>query len=266
MFYHVSSQFFFDPKTKLYYGNKEKKYYVHCTDEHPQFREFESQTTDTAKVDQVTKVEQKSLIAISLKTKVLASSDKTYERTKKAEAPLVKPVSRVKKQHAFNIDRWSERGREVAGKGPVIRTKAGRPVCLLCKRKFSDLQKLDRHEEISEMHKESVSTRGKRVKLIDETAAATYARDRALERRVLHGADSDLPDGRLCWRIDDPVAATAPDPQEILDESNIGNKMLQKLGWKSGTSLGRTARTELLGGSLRNDWERIEQLAKQGNR
>lgn len=267
MFYHASSQFFFDPKTKLYYGNKEQKYYVHCKDEHPHFREFESQTTDTEKVEQETKAGQKPLIAISLKTKVLASSEKTCEKTKKVEVPVTQAVSRVKKQHASNIDRWSERGREVAGKGPVVRTKAGQPVCLLCKRKFTDLQKLERHEDLSEMHKKNESIYGKQVKNIEETAAAAYARDRALERRVLHGADSDLTVGGLLHNLSGPnVADAAVDPQEILDESNIGNQMLQKLGWKSGTNLGRTARTDVSDGSLRKDWERIERLAKQGNK
>lgn len=265
MFYHASSQFFFDPKTKLYYGNKEQKYYVHCKDAHPHFRELESQPIDSAKIEQETKVEQKPLISISLKTKVLASSEKAYERTKKAEAPASQAVSRVRKQHASNIDRWSERGREIAGKGPVVRTKAGHPVCLLCKRKFSDLQKLERHEDLSEMHKANVSTSGKRVKLIEETAAAAFARDRALERRVLHGDDVDLPGGRLLQHFDNAVAATAPEPQEILDESHIGNKMLQKLGWKSGTNLGRASGTDAASSTLRKDWERIEQLAKQGN-
>jgi hypothetical protein len=266
MFYHASSQFFFDPKTKLYYGNKEQKYYVHCKDAHPHFKEFESHTTDTEQVEQETKVGQKPLIAISLKTKVLASSVKTCERIKKVEVPVTTAVSRVKKQHASNIDRWSERGREIAGKGPVVRTKTGQPVCLLCKRKFTDLQKLERHEDLSEMHKKNVSIYGKQVKNIEETAAAAYARDRALERRVLHGADSELTVGGLLQSLSSPVATTALDPQEILDESNIGNQMLQKLGWKSGTNLGRASRTDVSDGTLRKDWERIEELAKQGNK
>jgi hypothetical protein len=56
------------------------------------------------------------------------------------------------------------------------------------------------------------------------------------------------------------------DPQETLGESNVGNKMLQKLGWKSGTNLGRNAGGESTGEALKKDWERIEQLAKSCNR
>lgn len=267
MFYHASSQFFFDPKTKLYYGNKEQTYYVHCKGEHPPFQEFKPETTDTPKVDQESKVEPKKVIAISLKTKVLAGSDKPNETNKKQAAPTAPTVSREKKKYASNIDRWSERGREIAGKGPVVRTKSGQPVCLVCKRKFTDLQKLERHEDVSELHKANEAKCGKRMKLIEETAAEAYARDRAMERRVLHCADAELPFSRLLPAADTTMASTGSvvDPQRTLDESNVGNQMLTKLGWKSGMNLGRNAGTESSGGALKKDWERIEHLAKHGN-
>ena len=265
MFYHASSQFFFDPKTKLYYGNKEQTYYVYCKGEHPPFKEFKPETSDAPKVEQESKVEPKKVIEISLKTKVLASSDNPNETYKKERAPTAPTVSRDKKNHASNIDRWSERGREIAGKGPVVRTKSGQPVCLLCRRKFPDLQKLERHEDASELHKVNAAKCGKRAKLVDETAAAAYARDRAMERRVLHCADADLPFGRLLPPVDTTMTTTVGDPKRTLDESNVGNRMLTKLGWKSGMNLGRNAGTESSGSALQSDWERIEHLAKHGN-
>jgi hypothetical protein len=266
MFYHASSQFFFDPKTKLYYGNKEQTYYVYCKGEHPPFKKFKQETTaNIPQVEQETTVEPKKTIAISLKTKVFASSEKNDNKKKKEETPLstAQAVSRAKKLHASNIDRWSERGREISGKGQVVRTKCGQPVCLLCKRKFTDLQKLERHEDLSEMHKMKLSKYSNRKNITKETAAAHF-RDRALERRVLHGADSDLPVARVLHSEEGHVADVVH-PQHTLDESNVGNKMLQKLGWKSGTNLGRHAGTESSGGALQKDWERIEQLAKHGN-
>merc|ERR1711957_336735 len=71
-------------------------------------------------------------------------------------------------------------------------------------------------------------------------------------------------------------------PSQSLGESNIGNQLLQKLGWTKGSSLGRNAVTS--GGTepgaptdetsvshestsntaadkLKKDWERIESLA-----
>ena len=56
-------------------------------------------------------------------------------------------------------------------------------------------------------------------------------------------------------------------PEDNLGESNIGNQMLQKLGWKSGSSLGRggegeQARTQ---STLVKDWEKIETLASSGH-
>jgi RNA-binding protein 5/10 len=263
MFYHASSQFFFDPKTKLYYGNKEQKYYVYCRGEKPPFQEFKQEAVSPEDISQKAKVVGKKVIAISLKTKVLASSAKDDEEQKKEQAKArIALVSRTKKLHDTNIDRWSERVRELSGKEQVVRTKTGDPVCLLCKRKFSDLQKLDQHENLSELHKTNLSKYSKRRNINEEMAAAHY-RDRAFERRILHGTD-DIAAAPFVHSEDVPDSVVGP--QETLGESNVGNKMLQKLGWKSGTNLGRNAGGESTGGSLKKDWERIEHLAKSGNR
>ena len=114
------------------------------------------------------------------------------------------------------------------------------------------------------MHKENSSKLGKRLKVVHETNAAALARDRAMERRILHGPDSDFSHGRELQSIDDSDTV-AVDPQAIIDESNIGNKLLQKLGWKSGTNLGRGVDADATCADLRRDWERIEHIAKQGN-
>lgn len=265
MFYHASSQFFFDPKTKLYYGNQEKKYYVFSRGEKPPFREFKQERTGIEEASQARKMGGKKVIAISLKTKVFASSDKGKEdgeRRKEETQARIAQVSKTQKLRDANIDRWSERGREMCGREQVVRTGTGSPVCLLCKRKFVNLQKLDQHETLSKMHKTNLSQYSRRRHINEETAAAHY-RDRAFERRILHGTD-DLPVVTLARAEDAP--ATVVDPQHALDQNNVGNQMLQKLGWKSGTNLGRNAGVESTGGALKNDWERIEQLAKSSNR
>mmetsp|Transcript_3648 Transcript_3648/g.6124 ORF Transcript_3648/g.6124 Transcript_3648/m.6124 type:complete len:342 (+) Transcript_3648:724-1749(+) len=265
MFYHASSQFFFDPKTKLYYGNLEKKYYVYCRGDKPPFQEFKQESTGAEEASHTSKVEEKKLIAISLKTKVLASNMGSGggERKKDEAQAQIAQVSRTKKLHNANIDRWSERGREMSGKEQVVRTKTGSPVCLLCKRKFANVQNLDRHENISELHKANLCKYSKRRNINEEMAAAHY-RDRAFERRILHGID-DMPAAQLVASEDIPDSVV--DPQHTLNESNVGNQMLQKLGWKSGTNLGRNAGSQsATDGALQKDWGRIEQLAKSTSR
>ena len=66
-------------------------------------------------------------------------------------------------------------------------------------------------------------------------------------------------------------------PDQNLGESNVGNKLLQKLGWKSGASLGRkedsiSSNTEVNSAKmmdkldkLKQDWERIETIARKTN-
>ena len=80
-------------------------------------------------------------------------------------------------------------------------------------------------------------------------------RDRALERRVIHGQpDIPLPEvsgsgagpsgaGSSGKKIRDvPLAAPLPPPpppkEPAKDENNIGNKLLKKMGWSEGTGLG----------------------------
>jgi hypothetical protein len=96
-------------------------------------------------------------------------------------------------------------------------------------------------------------------------------RDRATERRKMYETDPNTK-----WTVAPPVDVTlvtdapsltkartvtsteAVTPNQMLNETNIGNKMLQKLGWKGG-SLG----TGKVNGNnhLKQDWERIETLA-----
>lgn len=91
-------------------------------------------------------------------------------------------------------------------------------------------------------------------------AKPTVYRDRASERRVVHGQpDAPVPEpssksfannnsnsggggGGSKKLYDTPVhppAPPAPPPKEpAKDENNIGNKMLKKMGWSEGTGLG----------------------------
>lgn len=267
MFYHSSTQFFYDPKTKLYYGNKQQKYFIFCRGENPPFKEFkqddETSERNSKQDEKIAPVEDKKMIAISLKTKVLHSREEQEEKKITNEKKSISQitVSKAQKRHDENMDRWSERGREKRGKDQVVRTKDGKPVCLLCKRKFGNIEKLDRHEELSSLHKLNLSKYSQLQNITEEKAEAHY-RDRALERRVLHGPDEigmnaiSPPEEKVVQHY------ASPAPQENLGESNVGNKMLQKLGWKEGSNIGRNVCNHGSSLGLEKEWERIERLAK----
>ncbi|KIM21755.1 hypothetical protein M408DRAFT_76581 [Serendipita vermifera MAFF 305830] len=136
--------------------------------------------------------------------------------------------------------------------------------CYLCSRQLKSQDQLKRHknlanETLRQTAKEKVAAKlqGATPAGSSSTAKPVY-RDRALERRVIHGQpDFPVPEpssstsgasgggggGPGNKRIRDvPLAVSAPPPQPpkepAKDENNIGNKLLKKMGWSEGTGLG----------------------------
>ena len=194
---------------------------------------------------------------------------------------------------------WTLLSKSIFGK-----TTAGNPVCLLCQRKFQNVEKLKQHVKLSLLHKHNLA---KREAALEKAALAKEQekeyRDRAQERRFLYGPEApsssftkDVVDdesmsmsmGMSMGMTTGPsltqarVVTTAEvvNPSENLGDSNIGNKLLQKLGWKNGASLGRKEKSDGSasnsnnsegGGNmdnakdhLRKDWEKIESMAGGG--
>jgi RNA-binding protein 5/10 len=281
MFYEAMADFFYDPKTKLYYGNKQKVYYTFQPGEDPPFSALPlSQGTEVAAPSEATgpKPEENKKIAINLKTTVLPgesdSAKKEHTKNPKAtkKAKAAQP-NRPQKQHTVNIEKWSERGKEIREgneaptKNPPTTTK-GQPVCLLCRRKFASVEKLKQHEELSALHKEKLEKKEADAKKEQEAKASTEYRDRALERRIMHGPEtSSLPALPRDLEASAAREADVVRPEDNLGASNIGNQMLQKLGWKCGASLGRDAGNGVSNGAgeLVKDWEKIESLAASGH-
>ena len=113
------------------------------------------------------------------------------------------------------------------------------------------------------MHKQNL-LKANGVATADALGAAEY-RDRAKERRALFGTEPTPSSVEKSV----PLASKVVAPHETLD-SNIGNKLLQKLGWKEGALCGRNAdsavgRSSSVNDNLRQDWERIEAIASAGN-
>lgn len=181
----------------------------------------------------------------------------------------------------------------------VEKARDGKPICGLCRRKFASLEKLRQHERVSALHKQNLAKKKAAEEAKKKEAGANPNgmtapgpppadyRDRAKERRALFG-----PDAAHGPKADEEPAVMGPSldrartvestevvaPQENLGESNIGNKMLQKLGWKKGGALGRkqdssvsadgseTGSAGMAKDTLRADWERIESIAGGNSR
>lgn len=217
-------------------------------------------------------------ISINLKTKALPKKPKkkkddatTASSSNSKTSTATAPSTRKTKEHEADLAKWSERQSEQqAGDrdfSKIPKTAKGEPICSLCQRKFPTLDKLFYHERVSELHKTNLAKRAAEQKAPTPPATKTETPmyvDRAEQRRLLHGPESTnlVPGGALSEEQSATAGTTTTtvvDPKETLNETNIGNKMLQKLGWQQGKGLGR--RTAEASNELQQDWERIERLA-----
>ncbi|KAL3121785.1 hypothetical protein niasHT_002013 [Heterodera trifolii] len=121
--------------------------------------------------------------------------------------------------------------------------------CLLCRRQFANSETLDKHIQLSNLHKSKVVEKIRELRNTGSAKAAQsdtstmHYRDRAKERREQHGYDPGISSGTTnesdassSIELTALVKASVP-----LDATNIGNKMLKSMGWTEGQGLGRNA-------------------------
>jgi hypothetical protein len=222
---------------------------------------------------------EKKANGIKSKKEVITSEAKIQEQILK---------SQKEKVHNNDMEKWSKRNKELDavetldskklrfihayGKPiscKVKKTKSGKPVCLLCKRKFESVPQLELHVLKSALHKYHYDRL---------TANETEYVDRAQNRRSMYETDMQtipLMDKAEVNEIMAPSLEKSRDivsthdvtPEDTLGNSNIGNKMLQILGWKEGHSLGKMSAVGS-GSSkhLKKDWEKIESMAARKGR
>lgn len=131
--------------------------------------------------------------------------------------------------------------------------------CMLCKRAFPSAEVLSKHLKMSNLHKENLAkyklTQG--ILEIGGGSAAQNYRDRAKERRLKYGEADPAPVNRPKERFQREMEKQASIVQtyqastlasQPISEGNIGNKLLQKMGWKAGSGLGKTnqGRTDII--------------------
>uniref|UniRef100_A0A8B9HS02 RNA binding motif protein 5 n=1 Tax=Astyanax mexicanus TaxID=7994 RepID=A0A8B9HS02_ASTMX len=116
--------------------------------------------------------------------------------------------------------------------------------CLLCRRQFPNKEALIRHQQLSDLHKQNleVHRRSKlsEAELEELERKETEYRDRAAERREKYGIpEPPAPKKRKFTQPATPVVNYEQPTKDGLNSDNIGNKMLQAMGWKEGKGLGR---------------------------
>ncbi|XP_030634520.1 RNA-binding protein 5 isoform X2 [Chanos chanos] len=116
--------------------------------------------------------------------------------------------------------------------------------CLLCRRQFPNKDALLRHQQLSDLHKQNLEVL-RRSKLseaeleeLERKETEMKYRDRAAERREKYGIPE--PPAPKKRKFTQPTAVNYEQPtKDGLNSDNIGNKMLQAMGWQEGKGLGR---------------------------
>ncbi|XP_032996470.1 RNA-binding protein 5 [Lacerta agilis] len=116
--------------------------------------------------------------------------------------------------------------------------------CLLCRRQFPNKEALVRHQQLSDLHKQNMDIY-RRSRLSEQELEALEMReremkyrDRAAERREKYGIP-EPPEPKRKKVFDAGTVNYEQPTKDGIDHSNIGNKMLQAMGWREGSGLGR---------------------------
>ncbi|KAE8298464.1 RNA-binding protein 5 Protein G15 [Larimichthys crocea] len=117
--------------------------------------------------------------------------------------------------------------------------------CLLCRRQFPNKEGLVRHQQLSDLHKKNLEvlrrsrmTEAELEELERKETEMKY-RDRAAERREKYGIPEPPAPKKKKFNQAAPVVNYEQPTKDGLNSDNIGNKMLQAMGWKEGKGLGR---------------------------
>ncbi|XP_060775280.1 RNA-binding protein 5 isoform X2 [Neoarius graeffei] len=117
--------------------------------------------------------------------------------------------------------------------------------CLLCRRQFPSKEALIRHQQLSDLHKQNLEVH-RRSKLseaeleeLERKETEMKYRDRAAERREKYGIPEPPAPKKRKFTQPAPVVNYEQPTKDGLNSDNIGNKMLQAMGWKEGKGLGK---------------------------
>ncbi|XP_061730631.1 RNA-binding protein 5 isoform X2 [Nerophis ophidion] len=146
---------------------------------------------------------------------------------------------------AYTGDSDPEEAAEGADGGPDKMTDWKKLACLLCRRQFPNKEGLIRHQQLSDLHKKNLEVM-RRAKMseseleeLERRESELKYRDRAAERREKYGIPEPPVAKKKKYTQPTPAVNYEQPTKDGLNSDNIGNKMLQAMGWKEGKGLGR---------------------------
>ncbi|XP_051499932.1 LOW QUALITY PROTEIN: RNA-binding protein 10-like [Apus apus] len=167
------------------------------------------------------------------------------------ELPKMAPDERMSPPRglvaAYSGESESEEEGERGGLGGPPPDRPGEPLtdwhklaCLLCRRQFPSKEALLRHQQLSGLHKQNLELQRRNhpppPEGLDRGDMEMKYRDRAAERREKQGGpEAPEPKRRKFGGPPTPGEPEGPLPRE----ATLGCRMLQAMGWKEGTGLGR---------------------------
>ncbi|NWH77247.1 RBM5 protein, partial [Piaya cayana] len=274
--YDESSGYYYDPVTGLYYDPNSQYYYNALTQQYLYWdgeKETylpaaegatyqQTATTTTTKEVKEKKEKPKSKTAQQVKDKMEPQKAAVSLNTVYRETAALHPVScdvKIKGSGPLNTVPPFQRGLVAAYSGDSDNdedllermeneeeklTDWKKMACLLCRRQFPNKDALIRHQQLSDLHKQNMDIY-RRSKLSEQELEALELReremkyrDRAAERREKYGIP-EPPEPKRKKVYDAGTVNYEQPTKDGLDNSNIGNKMLQAMGWREGSGLGR---------------------------
>mmetsp|Transcript_22236 Transcript_22236/g.20211 ORF Transcript_22236/g.20211 Transcript_22236/m.20211 type:complete len:617 (+) Transcript_22236:3-1853(+) len=270
-FWEGYTQFYYCPKSKLYYNTNDGSYYRYDNTQDPPFIRFIPPAPiepfdpnyNPNKDDNVVTTSEtvtKKPVVMSLGKQKSKTTNITIGPPKKIVDDIAKWEARKDEDQQTNDSAFLKASNvtlsasNVTSQGIENNTSSDTTnanntntittgfVCLLCRRKFNSADQLQRHENESKLHAENLA-KSKATELASSSVENTgpVYRDRASERRSVFG-------------IGDPVITTVrpeksssrdkeiiPQAPVIVSEdmSNPGNQLLRKMGWSEGQGLGK---------------------------
>ncbi|XP_065396691.1 RNA-binding protein 5 isoform X3 [Macaca fascicularis] len=227
--YDESSGYYYDPTTGLYYDPNSQYYYNSLTQQYLYW--------DGEKETYVPAAESSSHQQTGLPPAKEGKEKKEKPKSKTAQQRgLVAAYSGDSDNEEELVERLESEEEKLADWKKMA--------CLLCRRQFPNKDALVRHQQLSDLHKQNMDIY-RRSRLSEQELEALELReremkyrDRAAERREKYGIP-EPPEPKRKKQFDAGTVNYEQPTKDGIDHSNIGNKMLQAMGWREGSGLGR---------------------------
>ncbi|TRY66835.1 hypothetical protein DNTS_004777 [Danionella cerebrum] len=260
-YYDPSTGLYYDPNTQYYYNSQTQQYlywdaekmaYVPAGDSSNTDPSAAASTSTSQKEGKEKKEKPKSKTAQQI-AKDMERWAKSLNKQKENFRSSFQPISQDERKEAaaadagftlferkvglvaaYTGDSEPEESAEGDDKEDKL-TDWKKMACLLCRRQFPNKEGLQNLE----VHRRSKMSEADLEELERKETEMKY-RDRAAERREKYGIpEPPAPKKRKYVPPAAPVVNYEQPTKDGLNSDNIGNKMLQAMGWKEGKGLGR---------------------------